>query len=99
MRRLTSDDGTQRANEPVEQRGAPEPCELEGERMSAAYLRLELHFVKRRRETLHARDGGIPKGNTGFLPTPQDPFDPQTTPDDPQKCHREHRFGLRGHGP
>src|SRR5690349_17917262 len=63
--------------------------------MSAAYLRLELHFVKRRRETLHARDGGIPKGNTGFLTTHQDPFDPETTPHDPEKCHREHGLGLR----
>src|SRR3954469_19596247 len=64
--------------------------------MSAAYLGLELDFMERRRETLHARNGGIPKGNTGFLTTHQDPFDPETTPDHPEKCHREHRLGLRG---
>src|SRR3954467_4581625 len=93
-RRRASDDGAQCAHKPVEQQGAPEPSELEGEWMSAADLGLELHFVKRRREPLHARDGGIPKGNTGFLTTHQDPLDPETTPDDAEKCHRQHRLRL-----
>ena len=89
VRRQTSGDSAQSANEPVEQRGAAQARELERERVRAPHLRLELHLVKRRREPLHAGHRGIPKGNTGFVAAHQDPLDPERAPDHPQQCHRE----------
>jgi len=41
-----SGDGTQCAHEPIEELGAPEPRELERERVSATHFRLELDFIR-----------------------------------------------------
>src|SRR3954462_4396170 len=91
-----SDDRTKCAHEPIEKWSAPEPGELEGERVRAAYFRLELHLVERRGEPLHPGDRGISKGNTGFFAAHQDALDPESTPGDAQECHGKHRLGGRG---
>src|SRR5215212_9910709 len=93
--RRASDDRTQSAHEPIEKWSSPEPGELEGERVRAAYFRLELHLVKCRGEPLHSGDRGISKGNTGFFAAHQDPLDPERTPGYAQECHGEHGVGRR----
>src|SRR5689334_23279239 len=66
--------------------------------MRASHLRLELDFMECRGEPFHARDRGIPKGNTGFLASYKDALDTEAPPDDAKKCKREHRVGRRREG-
>src|SRR5688500_11533135 len=54
------------ADEPIEEGRAAQSRQLERERMRASNVGLELHFMERRRQSLHAWERVGSKGNTGF---------------------------------
>src|SRR6185312_9422534 len=88
-------DCSQGADQAFQHWRSAQPRELEGKRLYAPYVDLELHFLEGRRERLHARHRIIPKGNTGFVSAHHDSLYAQCGAEQAKLGDVEERLGSR----